>query len=91
MKQDGLPRRVIDMRGKKIGPWIVKSYAGSAERGGQHARWRCECACGAVAVFTGIRLRRYDVPHCSGCQKPAQIWRHIIKRQGKKAARQAGS
>lgn len=61
---EGLPPKVIDLRGQRFGRLLVQHFAGLNSK--QHALWECRCDCGNAHTTTGIRLRYGTVNSC-GC------------------------
>lgn len=57
--------RLIDMRGRRCGCWVVLSQAGNTAGGA--ALWRCRCDCGTEGLVTGTDLRNGKSTNC-GCQ-----------------------
>jgi hypothetical protein len=62
--------RFIDLTGKRFGKWKVLGYAWTKrypDGRNQHAKWRCRCDCGNVALVWGYRMRRGASTRCMEC------------------------
>lgn len=81
-----VPRKRLDLAGKKFGRLTVESYF-STENG--KARWLCSCVCGKKSITTSMHLTRGKTKSC-GClqiesryrpNKPigSQKWARIVK------------
>ena len=59
-----LPKRVIDLTGKKFGKLTVLEYAGLSIH--NTSRWKCICECGTEKEIEGQSLRTSNTTSC-GC------------------------
>lgn len=64
---------LIDLTGKRFGPWLVLDRA---ENTGANTRWRCACVCGQERAVEAVHLKRWTSIDC-GC-----IRRHGAARRG---------
>jgi hypothetical protein len=55
----------IDLTGQRFGRWTVLRRAESL---GRHARWLCECSCGATRPIPSDDLRRGRTRDCGNCE-----------------------
>ena len=60
----------IDMSNRQVGRLTVLEEVGSTID--NHARWRCQCACGKEVVVSGRRLRNGETASC-GCLRTEQL------------------
>jgi hypothetical protein len=58
------PPPAIDMRGIRIGRWLVTGKAESRKR---RAWWVCVCDCGVIMEMSGTDLRAGRPRRCSRC------------------------
>lgn len=62
--------RLIDMKNKKIGFWLVGSQSGNSPRGA--AMWNCVCECGNESIISGGDLRSGKSTNC-GCKNVSRL------------------
>src|SRR5690606_11323335 len=62
--------RLIDLRGKRFGMWLVGDQAGNSKGGG--SLWNAVCDCGKRKIVRGGDLRHGKSKNC-GCLKADRI------------------
>lgn len=67
-----MPRRYVDLTGKKFGRLtVLKRVENKKEKSGQKSQWLCRCDCGRMTIKLGTRLRNGYTKSCGCLQKEA--------------------